>query len=202
MMGDSDGWPEMKEFIHRTPEGYAIEFVTVGPTAVAEQFSFAELGPVLAAEGVVGLLGVLARPGVTYLQRYLELYHFAPGKPGRASFRCFVLRWCDLLWSLTVFPRAAVDGDVLLAAIERAGLVGRQRVPVAQVSPVSLFMGSVPVGVAIPVGDGFVSMDLPFERVLLLANPPDHLCYRDLRASMDQELEMMAALDREWDASR
>jgi hypothetical protein len=202
-MDDNDGWPVLKGFLDGTPEGTAVEFVTMGGVALAKRMSFPELGPVLSAEGITGLLGMFNRPGVVYLQRYLELNHFPPFTPANELYRCFILRWFDMPWALSVFPRASIDGGVLLAALERAGLRGRNRVPVAHVhNPGPLVEGTTPAGEAELFGMGFTEPDLPFQNVLLLENLPGHLVYRNAKAAMDRGGEMLEAVEREWQARR
>ncbi len=194
---------EEKVFRASLREGEAIETTVIGNDLVAIKLTFAELAPRMARPGILGLFSNLMRPGVGYLQRYLELHYFKPYTPAMKLFECFVLKWAYMEWCLALFPRTSIEWGALEYAIGRAGLVAKPVTPMALISDAPpLRDGSKPSPVKEAFERGYIEPDLPWHNVLYLENVPGHVVYRDPRRAMAEEVERMDALEREWEASR
>jgi hypothetical protein len=147
---------------------------------------------------IVALLGQTIRPGVAYLQRYLELVYFPVGTPGNALIECYFIRWQQIMWCLTLLPRRRVSPGLLDAAIATAGLRARKGAPAVHSDPQPpLTEGTIPSPDQDWFAAGFVEMDLPMQNVIYLENVPGHLVYRDPRAAIEEQHRMIEALERE-----
>lgn len=198
-----DPWAVIREFVALLKNGEAVEFRSQDGDLVAEKFSFAELAPRLERPGIVALLGQMARPGVMYLQRYLELKHFEPFSDRNALLECYVLRWAWLDWSLTMFPVDSLSPYVARHAIGLAGLVAKACVPIAQFNDQPpLTDGTRPTPTPSLFARGCVEMDLPLQYARLLENQPGHLVYTDPAAAHAIEKEKLERIEVEWLAGR
>jgi hypothetical protein len=148
--------------------------------------------------GVIGLLGDMFRPGVTYLQRYLELVHFPMRTPVNDLLECFHLKWQGLDWALTCYPRAILSWSDLNRALESAGLRADRVHIHSGGGGTKLDGSSVPSGQQFLFSHGFVELDLPMDRILVLTNVPGSLVYRDPRAAEREIAQKMRDLEARY----
>jgi hypothetical protein len=145
----------------------------------------------------LALIGQSMRPGVAYLSRYLELVHYQVNTPRNDLMECHTLRWRDLFWLLTILPVDSIPFNVLERSIAEAGLRGRHEL-LEWSQPGRLGPGSRPADNPAMWACGFITLDLPTDRVIVLENVPGHLVYTDPNAAWDQQTRDIQKLEENW----